>query len=112
MPGPMARRIDVTGAGGVRLAAWEFGDPPKTDRPDRPGAAGELPGVLLLHGLMGRASHWAPTARWLAARHRAVALDQRGHGRSEKPPGAPTPGRRTWTTPRPPWSSSDSARPS
>ena len=27
----MARRIDVTGTGGVRLAAWEFGDPPKTD---------------------------------------------------------------------------------
>lgn len=27
----MARRIDVTGAGGVRLAAWEFGDPPKGD---------------------------------------------------------------------------------
>lgn len=108
MPGSMARRIDVTGAGGVRLAAWEFGDPPKTDRfdhtgptdptghaghPDRtghpggsPAPAGELPGVLLLHGLMGRASHWAPTARWLAARHRAVALDQRGHGRSDKPP--------------------------
>ncbi|MBD9734591.1 alpha/beta hydrolase, partial [Streptomyces sp. H28] len=32
----MARRIDVTGADGVRLAAWEFGDPPKTaaDRDD------------------------------------------------------------------------------
>ncbi len=42
--------------------------------------------MLLLHGLMGRASHWASTARRLSARHRAVALDQRGHGRSEKPP--------------------------
>ncbi|MER7051795.1 alpha/beta hydrolase [Streptomyces sp. NPDC000351] len=97
----MARRIDVTGAGGVRLAAWEFGDPPKSSRthgtaPDAtaPGdtapscGAGDLPGVLLLHGLMGRASHWAPTARWLSARHRAVALDQRGHGRSDKPPRA------------------------
>ncbi|GHD35010.1 alpha/beta fold hydrolase [Streptomyces galbus] len=97
----MARRIDVTGAGGVRLAAWEFGDPPKeapgpVDGPlgGRPGAAADGsgpqgdrgPGVLLLHGLMGRASHWAPTARWLSERHRAVALDQRGHGRSEKPP--------------------------
>ncbi|WP_431043777.1 alpha/beta fold hydrolase [Streptomyces sp. P1-3] len=83
----MARRIDVTGAGGVRLAAWEFTDPPKT------GAGGDTerrdPGVLLLHGLMGRAAHWAGTARWLAARHRAVALDQRGHGRSEKPPEGP-----------------------
>ncbi|MFI1165858.1 alpha/beta fold hydrolase [Streptomyces sp. NPDC020801] len=124
----MARRIDVTGAGGVRLAAWEFGDPPKTDPagfgtsdpagaadpagrpfvpaqsgprgPDGPRAphappgpmAGPGPertsGVLLLHGLMGRASHWASTARWLSERHRAVALDQRGHGRSEKPPQA------------------------
>ncbi|MFH8221532.1 alpha/beta fold hydrolase [Streptomyces sp. NPDC018057] len=113
----MARRIDVTGAGGVRLAAWEFAEPPK-ERPYVPARAGAhrggLPrqlseppeppdppapaaghtraagaggaGVLLLHGLMGRASHWAPTARWLAERHRTVALDQRGHGQSEKPP--------------------------
>ena len=89
----MARRIDVTGTGGVRLAAWEFGDPPKTD-PARDGqgahdgytAPDGSPGVLLLHGLMGRASHWASTARWLSARYRAVALDQRGHGRSDKPP--------------------------
>ncbi|HLL33406.1 MAG TPA: alpha/beta fold hydrolase, partial [Streptomyces sp.] len=80
----MARRIEVTGAGGVRLAAWEFGDPPKTGPDPAPAA----PGVLLLHGLMGRASHWAPTARWLSERHRAVALDQRGHGQSEKPPQA------------------------
>ncbi|MEU0049408.1 alpha/beta hydrolase [Streptomyces sp. NPDC006184] len=86
----MARRIDVTGAGGVRLAAWEFADPPKADPPgpaEEPGgeAESDAPGVLLLHGLMGRASHWAATARWLAGRHRAVALDQRGHGRSDKP---------------------------
>ncbi|MET9441604.1 alpha/beta hydrolase [Streptomyces sp. NPDC006610] len=78
----MARRIDVTGAGGVRLAAWEFGDPPKDTDPERPAA----PGVLLLHGLMGRASHWAATARRLSERHRAVALDQRGHGQSAKAP--------------------------
>ncbi|MFH0176427.1 alpha/beta fold hydrolase [Streptomyces cacaoi] len=107
----MARRIDVTGAGGVRLAAWEFGDPPKGDpakavtepvippqsvrkragdRPAEPieNGAGSRPGVLLLHGLMGRASHWASTARWLSERHRAVALDQRGHGQSAKSPEA------------------------
>ena len=80
----MVRRIDVTGAGGVRLAAWEFADPPKTREADGPPG-----GVLLLHGLMGRASHWAGTARWLSERHRAVALDQRGHGQSEKPPEGP-----------------------
>ncbi|MFI9546944.1 alpha/beta fold hydrolase [Streptomyces sp. NPDC052016] len=114
----MARRIDVTGAGGVRLAAWEFGDPPKGDPSDNgseptipaqsagePTASAGEPtasagglaapadpdrptGILLLHGLMGRASHWASTARWLCERHRAVALDQRGHGQSEKPPQA------------------------
>ncbi|MGW1049246.1 alpha/beta fold hydrolase [Streptomyces sp. NPDC002521] len=85
----MARRIDVTGSGGVRLAAWEFADPPKTGSDPVQGRAEAepgAPGVLLLHGLMGRASHWASTARWLAARHRAVALDQRGHGQSEKSP--------------------------
>jgi pimeloyl-ACP methyl ester carboxylesterase len=38
---------------------------------------------------MGRASHWASTARWLSERHRAVALDQRGHGRSDKPADGP-----------------------
>lgn len=76
----MVRRIDVTGTAGVRLAAWEFADPPKER-----GEADRAPGVLLLHGLMGRAAHWASTARWLAERHRAVALDQRGHGRSERP---------------------------
>jgi pimeloyl-ACP methyl ester carboxylesterase len=80
----MVRRINVTGADGVRLAAWEFGDPPKGH-----GEAEHAQGVVLLHGLMGRASHWASTARWLTERHRAVALDQRGHGRSDKPPEGP-----------------------
>lgn len=109
----MALRIDVTGAGGVRLAAWDFADDPKTGErfanPTSPITAdpgdigdigdtggiggigetddtGRAPGVLLLHGLMGRASHWASTARRLAGRHRAVALDQRAHGQSERPP--------------------------
>lgn len=84
----MVRRTDVTGADGVRLAAWEFGDPFKNGS-EPAGPAGGTPGVLLLHGLMGRAAHWAATARRLSARYRAVALDQRGHGRSEKPSGVP-----------------------
>lgn len=77
----MRRRTEVTGADGVRLAAWEFAEPT--------GGRGDGSGVLLLHGLMGRASHWAPSARWLAERHRAVALDQRGHGDSDKPAAGP-----------------------
>lgn len=80
----MVQRIDVTGFDGLRLAAWEFADPPK-----EPAGTGRSTGVLLLHGLMGRASHWESTARWLSGRHRAVALDQRGHGRSDKRPEAP-----------------------
>ncbi|MER8000654.1 MULTISPECIES: alpha/beta fold hydrolase [unclassified Streptomyces] len=86
----MVQRIDVTGADGIRLAAWEYADPPKRrGEAERDEETARTSGVLLLHGLMGRASHWASTARWLAARHRAVALDQRGHGRSEKPPEGP-----------------------
>jgi pimeloyl-ACP methyl ester carboxylesterase len=77
----MIRRYEVTGAGGVRLAAWDFAA----------GSGGRRPGVLLLHGLLGRASHWAATARRLGPRYRVLALDQRGHGRSGKPEGPYTP---------------------
>ena len=86
MPGRMVRRINIRGAGGLRLAAWEFADPPKGVQA---GGDRKVPGVLLLHGLMGRASHWAVTARWLSGSYRAVGLDQRGHGRSDKPTDGP-----------------------
>ncbi|MER7946434.1 alpha/beta hydrolase [Streptomyces sp. NPDC096079] len=141
----MARRLDVTGADGVRLAAWEHTAPahlgpahtapvhttgpgargawerppgpeghgivpqPGPDTPGRPGGrpvprpvrapqapqapapAAHAPaaGVLLLHGLMGHAGHWAPAVRRLTGGHRIVALDQRGHGASEKPAAGP-----------------------
>ncbi|MFI5766365.1 MULTISPECIES: alpha/beta fold hydrolase [unclassified Streptomyces] len=93
----MVRRLDVTGADGVRLAAWEFraaaehepeprsSPSPSPFPPPSPSPSGE-PAALLLHGLMGRAFHWAGTARWLGASRRVVALDQRGHGQSERPP--------------------------
>lgn len=77
----MVRRSDVAGAAGVRLTAWEFTDPPKT----RASTDEQPPAVLLLHGLMGRAAHWARTCRWLDSRYRAVALDLRGHGHSDAP---------------------------
>jgi pimeloyl-ACP methyl ester carboxylesterase len=86
------RRYEVEGAGGIRLAAWDYAAPAGTG--DAAGAAAgrtagpdARPGVLLLHGLLGRASHWAATARRLAPRYRALALDQRGHGRSDRPEG-------------------------
>ncbi|MFD3532086.1 alpha/beta fold hydrolase [Streptomyces sp. NPDC058664] len=139
----MARRLDVTGADGVRLAAWDFTPGPGTTTAPRiarqaapgtgpgpvpqparqttdhtavpqparhataptvaphaaPQAHGPVtgttagpatgPGVLLLHGLMGHAGHWAPGVRRLTGGHRVIALDQRGHGASEKPPTGP-----------------------
>lgn len=57
---------------GVRLACRDFGG---VGRP-----------VLLLHGLAGHGEEWAQTASWLTARCRVVALDARGHGRSERVP--------------------------
>jgi pimeloyl-ACP methyl ester carboxylesterase len=101
------RRFEVTGAGGTRLMAWDYAA--ATAIADRAAGAAPAPvpaarresgqapgpdarpGVLLLHGLLGRASHWAETARRLAPRYRAIALDQRGHGRSERPEGASEP---------------------
>lgn len=55
---------------GLDLAIVEFGG---TGRP-----------ILLLHGLMGRASTWWPVARWLTAHGRVLGLDARGHGRSDR----------------------------
>jgi pimeloyl-ACP methyl ester carboxylesterase len=56
----------------VRLAAFDYGGRGHT--------------VLLLHGLAGHAREWDETASWLASTHRVVALEQRGHGRSERQP--------------------------
>jgi pimeloyl-ACP methyl ester carboxylesterase len=55
------------------------------------GRDGEGPGVLLLHGLAGTAIEWEGTATWLMKMHRVVALNQRGHGQSERRPGDVTP---------------------
>ncbi|MYW11122.1 alpha/beta fold hydrolase [Streptomyces sp. SID2563] len=42
--------------------------------------------VVLLHGLAGHAGEWDALAELLASRHRVVAVDQRGHGASERRP--------------------------
>jgi pimeloyl-ACP methyl ester carboxylesterase len=63
---------------GLELEVVEFG--------------GEGPPILLLHGLMGRASTWGSVAGRLTAHGRVVGPDARGHGRS----GARGP----WTTDR------------
>lgn len=50
---------------------------------------GQEPAFLLLHGLASNSLLWAGVAERLAAAgHRAVAVDQRGHGLSDKPDGA------------------------
>ncbi|MFG2331122.1 alpha/beta fold hydrolase [Streptomyces sp. NPDC048604] len=49
-------------------------------------SGGDGPPVLLLHGLAGQAGEWDATARLLGPRHRVVAVDQRGHGASERRP--------------------------
>ncbi|WP_405855720.1 alpha/beta hydrolase [Streptomyces sp. NBC_00090] len=57
---------------GVRLSCRDWG--------------GSGPDVLL-HGLAGHAGEWDATARALRdAGHRVLALDQRGHGHSERRP--------------------------
>lgn len=48
---------------------------------------GDGPPLLLLHGLFGRATTWANTARWLTPHYHVIGLDQRGHGLSDKPRG-------------------------
>ncbi|MFD7652772.1 alpha/beta fold hydrolase [Actinosynnema sp. NPDC059797] len=45
---------------------------------------GSGPGILLLHGLMSRASTWWTVARWLRPYGRVVGLDARGHGRNPR----------------------------
>jgi 2-(acetamidomethylene)succinate hydrolase len=49
----------------------------------RSAGTGEL--VLLLHGITAGAVVWDPVVEVLARDHRCVAIDQRGHGRSDKP---------------------------
>lgn len=63
-------------ANGIRLSFRDFG--------------GQGPGVLLLHGLFGRATTYADTAGWLTSQYHVVGLDQRGHGWSDKPENAYT----------------------
>jgi pimeloyl-ACP methyl ester carboxylesterase len=63
----------VRGEGGVRLSCLDYG--------------GGGPPVLLLHGLCGEAREWEGTATRLRPRFRVLALDQRGHGSSDRAPG-------------------------
>ncbi|MDX1689819.1 MAG: alpha/beta hydrolase [Acidimicrobiia bacterium] len=68
--------LSVTGSGGVRLAVRRFG------------SGDTSPGFLLVHGLASNARTWDGVATRLGdLGHAAVAYDQRGHGRSDRPAG-------------------------
>ena len=54
--------------------------------------AGPGSAVVLLHGLAGYAEEWAETASWLSEAFRVAAIEQRGHGRSERAPADVSPG--------------------
>ncbi|MCI0157824.1 alpha/beta hydrolase [Leifsonia shinshuensis] len=68
-----ASRSRTAGFGGTELAVVDYG--------------GEGPGILLLHGMMGRTSTWGSTAEWLTEYGHVVGFDARGHGLSEAPAG-------------------------
>ncbi len=40
------------------------------------------PAVVLVHGITEQRASWDPVRERLAAQHRVIALDLRGHGRS------------------------------
>lgn len=47
--------------------------------------AGEGPTIILLHGLGGTKEHWNANFAVLASKYHVYALDQLGHGHSDKP---------------------------
>ena len=67
----MATWIELQRAG-TRLAVLDLG--------------GSGPAALLIHGIAGHAGEWTATASWLRDTHRVLAIDCRGHGRSERRP--------------------------
>ncbi|MGW3730275.1 alpha/beta fold hydrolase, partial [Streptomyces sp. NPDC000851] len=72
-----ARELIVTSADGSRLHVEVHG-------PE------QAPPVVLVHGWTCSTAFWAAQIRALAADHRVIAYDQRGHGRSPASPACST----------------------
>ena len=66
---PRIEEHDVV-VGGIRLHVREVGGI-------------DMPPVLFLHGIMGHRRDWDVLIDRVGERHRVIAVDQRGHGRSE-----------------------------
>lgn len=66
-------RSNVAGFAGTNLATIDFG--------------GQGGGILLIHGMMGRATTWSTTAGWLTEHGKVIGYDARGHGLSDAPEG-------------------------
>ena len=67
------RALDVVSADGTRLNAAVFG-------------AEDAPTIVMAHGYTQQMRMWAGQVDDLAGRYRVVLYDQRGHGRSDRPP--------------------------
>ncbi|KAA0069919.1 alpha/beta hydrolase [Tardiphaga sp. P9-11] len=48
---------------------------------------GDGPVAIFLHGITAAGAVWDPVLQLVASKFRAIAVDQRGHGRSDKPDG-------------------------
>jgi non-heme chloroperoxidase len=69
VPGPVGHAVEVTTGDGTVLQALDV--------------PGDGPPFVLIHGVTGDRSHWAPVTKRLAARgHRVLVMEQRGHAKS------------------------------